>query len=155
MSPKLFSWEPSRSFSLARLGGRPRSNIGVSAIIPLSMTCRCPRSLSSADPGRVRWGDLQVGGRSQTLIIKMEERANDIFFLLNASTVNISEHLQKYIRRRRRKGGVRQTIFPFLICLRDCSLLKRYILNLSNITLLICCSEYLQDCLLFHISICE
>ncbi len=28
--------------SLARLGGRTRSNIGVSAIIPLSMTCRCP-----------------------------------------------------------------------------------------------------------------
>ncbi|KAL1263278.1 hypothetical protein QQF64_006017 [Cirrhinus molitorella] len=37
--------------SLARLDGRTRSNIGVSAIIPLSMTCRCPHSLSSADPG--------------------------------------------------------------------------------------------------------
>lgn len=37
--------------SLARLSGRTRSNIGVSATIPLSMTCRCPHSLSSADPG--------------------------------------------------------------------------------------------------------
>lgn len=37
--------------SLARLGGRTRSNIGVSATIPLSMTRRCPHSLSSADPG--------------------------------------------------------------------------------------------------------
>jgi len=33
----------------------------------------------------------------------MEETTYDIFFLLNASTVNISEHLQKYIRKRRRK----------------------------------------------------
>lgn len=37
--------------SLARLNGRTRSNIGVSATIPLSMTRRCPHSLSSADPG--------------------------------------------------------------------------------------------------------
>lgn len=33
--------------SLTRLGGRTRSNIGVSAIIPLSMTCRCNRCFLS------------------------------------------------------------------------------------------------------------
>lgn len=73
--------------SFARPCGRTRSNIGVSATIPLSMTRRCPHSLSSADPGSPSDSDLLhrllgrfTGRRAEPTRYNKDDRK---YFLLN------------------------------------------------------------------------